>query len=149
MGKALLQLHRSSESLPGRGEHHQGLVSSNLEQDAFAGLNHLGDQTGERGGEFGSGLIAVLLCVLRVAADVSDQEGVDIGTSTRFVRWMAVRWEPPIRLVHLPLMPMQMKGGTGPRRSRRFKRCADALYLLMAIQGGAVCWHREPPREPS
>lgn len=82
----LLQLDRRPEGLAGRGEHDQRLVTPELEEDAFARLHDLACQIGEGSSERGRGLVAVLLRVFGVPADVGDQEGTNVGLVVRALR---------------------------------------------------------------
>ncbi len=75
----VLELDGRAQRLSGGHEHDERLVATKLEQESFAGGDHLLDQLGEAGDEIAGGLVTVLGGVLRVAADIGDQERPGLG----------------------------------------------------------------------
>jgi hypothetical protein len=74
-----LQLDRGPDRLPGRIEHHEGLVAAELHDRSVARPDGLPRDGGEPAGQESSGLVTALLREDRVAAYVGDQERPDGG----------------------------------------------------------------------
>ena len=81
----VLQVDGGPDGLTGRAEHGQGLVATELDDPASAGLNALTSDRGELRCELGGGLVAPVLGEEGVAADVGDQEAPDAGRPIRSV----------------------------------------------------------------
>jgi hypothetical protein len=89
--ESALQIDRRSDRRPRRREHREGLVPPEFEKrPPVLGYAVLGDP-GELGGQPGGGLVAELLCELRVPANVGDQEGPDLRLSLVRLAIFAIR----------------------------------------------------------
>ena len=74
-----LELHGRAQGLAGRGEDGEGLVTAELDERPVAGLDRLPDEPGEPLGERRRRLVATLVGVAGVAADIGDQERAVLG----------------------------------------------------------------------
>ena len=93
-GKGVLGLHALDEAMlksnggaypvSGGAEDDERLVPTDLDESAARALDDVLDDLGEGGSKASGRLVAVLLGVPRVAADVGDQEGPDPGFRRRW-----------------------------------------------------------------
>jgi len=86
LDQARLQLHRRAERVAGGHEDDQGLVASQLEEEAAPRRDHGRDDLGETCCQRGPGLVTVLAGVGGIPANVGDQKRPQLG-GVRARRW--------------------------------------------------------------
>jgi hypothetical protein len=112
-----LHVHRGSNRLPGRLEHGQSLVATDLDHAAGSRVDDLVDDVLELRGEARRRLVAVLLGEARIAANVGDQKRLDgraFFGHLREYRTLGQHWD---------IGPVV--GGRGPRLFRSRQQIQD------------------------